>query len=117
VGFLFKTLFFLSVVFLVIMRDAEQRPAPRERAAAAARASTAAPAKPQAASAKPEPSPIAAARGALTELADEAVGKITAVARDHCLAHPMECLQAAEKIGRATAVEPPRRPAGLGAAP
>ena len=115
-GFLFKTLFFLSVVFLVIMRDAEQRPAPRERAAAA-RASTAAPAKPQAASAKPEPSPIAAARGALTELADEAVGKITAVARDHCLAHPMECLQAAEKIGRATAVEPPRRPAGLGAAP
>jgi len=115
VGFLFKSLLFLGVVFLVIMRDAERRPAPPERVTAARLSS--APAKPQASPVKAETSPIAAARSALFELADEAGGKIAAVARDHCMAHPIDCLQAAEKIGRATAVEPPRRPAGLGAAP
>jgi hypothetical protein len=115
VGFLFKTLFFLSLVFLVVMRDAERRPAPRE-GAAAARLSAAAPAKPRAA-AETSSSPIAAARDALADLAEEAAGKIAAVARDHCMAHPLDCVQAAEKISRATAVEPPRRPAGLGAAP
>jgi hypothetical protein len=114
VGFLFKTLFFLSLVFLVVMRDAERRPAPRERAAAA-HLSAAAPAKPRAAA--ETSSPIAAARDALADLAEEAAGKIAAVARDHCMEHPLDCLQAAEKISRATAVEPPRRPAGLGAAP
>ncbi|MBG0809193.1 hypothetical protein IY145_07365 [Methylosinus sp. H3A] len=115
-GFLFKSLVFLGVVFLVIMRDAERRPAPRERAVAARSAAPAA-ARPKASPVEAETSPVAAARGALAELADEAAGKIAAVARDHCMAHPLDCLQAAEKIGRATAVEPPRRPTGLGAAP
>ena len=108
-GFLFKTLLFLGVVFLLVSRDAERRPAPRPSVAASP--------KPQAAPVALATSPIAEARDALAELADEAAGKIAAMARDHCMAHPMDCLQAAEKIGRATAVEPPKRPAGLGAAP
>lgn len=115
-GFLFKTLLFLGVVLLLVSRDAERRSAPPERAAAA-RPSVAASPKPRPAQVESATSPIAAARGALSDLADEAAGKIAEMARDHCMAHPMECLRAAEKIGRATAVEPPKRPAGLGAAP
>ncbi|WP_166143515.1 hypothetical protein [Methylosinus sp. RM1] len=115
-GFLLKTLFFLGVVCLLVMRDADHDPAPRERAAPA-RFPAAARAEP-ASSAERKVSPVETARGALSELAEEAAGRIAAVARDHCMAHPMECLQAAERIGRATApVEPPRRPTGLGAAP
>ncbi|BBU60967.1 hypothetical protein MSC49_09020 [Methylosinus sp. C49] len=124
-GFLFKSLFFFGVVCLVILRDAERQPAPREPAVAArvpAAVSTDAPARPRASAksepSKSEPSPVAFARDALADLAEEASAKIATVARDHCIAHPMDCLQAAERIGRATAaVEPPRRPAGLGAAP
>lgn len=124
-GFLFKSLFFLGVVCLVILRDAERRPAPREPAVAArvpAAASPNPPTRPRASAksepSKSEPSPVGLARDALADLAEEASSRIVAVARDHCMAHPMDCLQAAERIGRATAaVEPPRRPAGLGAAP
>ncbi|WP_157235236.1 hypothetical protein [Methylosinus sp. LW4] len=124
-GFIFKSLIFLGIVCLVILRDAERRPAPRPPAVAAripAGAFADPPARPRAAAksepSKSEPSPVDFARDALADLAEEASAKIATVARDHCMAHPMECLQAAERIGRATAsVEPPRRPAGLGAAP
>ncbi|ATQ67513.1 MULTISPECIES: hypothetical protein [Methylosinus] len=41
---------------------------------------------------------IGAARAALSDVADQAVGRAAEAAREHCLAHPLDCLRAAEKL-------------------
>jgi hypothetical protein len=41
---------------------------------------------------------IGAARTALSNVADQAVGRAAEAAREHCLAHPLDCLRAAEKL-------------------
>lgn len=102
--FLLKCAVFLGIVFLLIARD----DAPSE-------ASRIGGSRPAGETAARRPESGAGAR-ALSDLAEAAAARFAGAARDQCLAHPADCLRAAERLGQAVAPEPPRRPA-LHAAP
>ncbi|MBY6241607.1 hypothetical protein [Methylosinus sp. Sm6] len=55
---------------------------------------------------------LGAARAAISDIAgraaDQAAGRVAEAARDHCLAHPLDCLRAAEKL-QAAKIEPGKR--------
>lgn len=102
--FLLRCVFWLAIVLLAI---GERGAAPvavdsGERVPAAKSSGREAPPRSRGAS---------AARGdALSGLADQAKAKLIGAARDQCLAHPMDCLETLEQVGRAAAwPEPPRR--------
>ncbi len=110
--FLVKCIFWLAVVFLAIERDAEPpevEPGPRAPVARARERETPIRA-PASAAQKGQGAPAGRGGGALSGLADQAAAKLVGAARDQCLAHPIECLLAAERLGQGAAkAEPARR--------
>lgn len=100
--FLFKCLFWLLIVFVAIgVREPPGGVEPKQPERAAVHP----PLPPK----RPAPSPTERAGGALSELADQATAKFMDVARGECLAHPLDCLRAAERFGRGTAESEPAR--------
>jgi hypothetical protein len=97
--FLLKCVIVLGLVLLAIAaREGEGRD-PRSRAAGR---------PPAPLSSGEVAATVGAARAAFSNVADRAAGRVAEAARDHCLAHPLDCLHAAEKLQGAK-TDPGRR--------
>lgn len=110
--FILRCAFWLAVVFLAIgvldgeptsVKTAERTQTVNSHGKEAPARAASAPQKNQSASATRSEDKISG-------LAAQAEAKLVGAARDQCLAHPMECLQTLERVGRISAwPEPPRR--------
>lgn len=99
-----KCIFWLGLVFFLIGGRGAEPPSvgPARASVKEARDNRAAPTKGQSAA--------GGRGGALSALADQAAEKLAGAARDQCLAHPVDCLLAAERFGLGPLeAEPARR--------
>jgi hypothetical protein len=99
--FVLKCVFWLAIVLVAIGGARAPLPESRSERAVAAKA----PLPPK----RPAPeTPRPDERARLSEMADTAAAEIAGAARDHCLAHPLDCLRAAQWL-RGWADPEPRR--------
>lgn len=103
-SFLVKCVFWLGLVFLAIGGRAVEPPHAEPGARAVA-------AKPREKTTIPAADRSAGAdrKDGLSALADQAFAKLADTARDQCLAHPLDCLLAAERFGLSPAKSEPAR--------